>query len=356
MPSSREDSIIGCLTGLAVGDALGLPSEGLSPRRALRLFPKSDRYRFLFGWGMFSDDTEHACMTAQSLLVSGGHPERFAANLASRLRWWLLGLPLSMGRATLKACIRLWLGFPAKSSGVWSAGNGPAMRSPIIGVCFGDLPERLRELVRRSTRITHSDPKAEWGALAIARAAYLAFETKALPIRPPGIAEFIAEGLTADAEKLIALVRDAAQSAESGESTLEFAGKMGLSKGVTGYMFHTVPIALHAWMRFPDDYMAAVQSAIACGGDTDTTAAITGALAGARLGKESVPNSLRGGLCEWPRNLHWIERLGRKLAQGVEAGTPQKGVPLNVFGILARNLLFNITVMGHVFRRMLPPF
>src|SRR5690242_17947246 len=49
-----ERALTGCLTGTAVGDALGLPTEGLSPRRARRLFPDVDRYHFLFGRGMFS--------------------------------------------------------------------------------------------------------------------------------------------------------------------------------------------------------------------------------------------------------------------------------------------------------------
>src|SRR5947209_2634822 len=114
----REDAIAGCLIGMAVGDALGLPLEGLSPRRGRRLFPHIDRYQFLFRGGMFSDDTEHACMTAQALLISGGEPDRFLGSLAWRLRGWLLGLPLGTGRATLKACVKLWLGWSGRSSGV----------------------------------------------------------------------------------------------------------------------------------------------------------------------------------------------------------------------------------------------
>src|SRR5829696_7451472 len=131
-----EHSLTGCLTGTAVGDALGLPHEGLSPRRARRLYPDTDRYHFLFGRGMFSDDTEHACMTAQALLVSGGEPTRFVRSLAWRLRWWLLGCPLGIGRATLKACLKLWFGVPPDRSGVFTGGNGPCMRAPILGVKY----------------------------------------------------------------------------------------------------------------------------------------------------------------------------------------------------------------------------
>lgn len=60
----NRDAIIGCILGTAVGDALGLLYEGVSPARAVRLLSPSDRYHFFFGRGMISDDTEHTCMVA----------------------------------------------------------------------------------------------------------------------------------------------------------------------------------------------------------------------------------------------------------------------------------------------------
>jgi ADP-ribosylglycohydrolase len=352
----HEDAIAGCLIGMAVGDALGLPREGLSPRRAARLFPDANRFHFLFGRGMFSDDTEHACMTAQALLVSGGEASRFIHSLSWRLRWWLLGLPFGIGKATLKACLKLWFGFSPGSSGVWSAGNGPATRAPIIGVCFGDDLERTRDLVRRATRITHRDPQAEWGTVAVARAAYLAATTSERVPLPGEIAGFIIEALPAEAHHLIELVDRAARSVEAGQTTEAFAAALGLKRGVTGYILHTVPVVLHAWMRFPDDFRAPVQTVIRCGGDTDTTAAIVGAIAGARLGVERIPEEWRRGLSEWPRDLRWIARLARELAKGMDEARPRRGVPLSIFGILARNLLFDLTVLAHGFRRLLPPY
>jgi len=130
-------------------------------------------HNFLFGRGMVSDDTEHTCMVAQSLIVSSGEVSTFTTDLAWRLRFWLLGLPGGIGYATLKAILKLWLGFKPEHSGIFSAGNGPAMRSAIIGVCYGNDSQKLRELVKPSTRLTHTDPKAEFGALAVAIAAYL---------------------------------------------------------------------------------------------------------------------------------------------------------------------------------------
>jgi len=135
----RQHAIEGALLGTAVGDAIGLPYEGLSRRRASRLLGLPDRHRFLFGRGMVSDDTEHSCMVLQALVASGDDEEAFARHLAGRLRFWLVGLPAGIGLATLRATLRLCVGVPPRHSGVFSAGNGPAMRSAVLGAAINDM-------------------------------------------------------------------------------------------------------------------------------------------------------------------------------------------------------------------------
>lgn len=169
----NERAIIGCLLGTAVGDAVGLVCEGLPRRRQARMYPNLDGPKLLGRRGMVSDDTEHACLVAQALIDSAGEPEAFGRSLAKRLRRWLLALPAGVGWATLRACLKLCVGVPPDKSGVLSAGNGPAMRSALLGVCFGDEPAQLRALVRASTCITHTDARAEAGALAVALAAHI---------------------------------------------------------------------------------------------------------------------------------------------------------------------------------------
>ena len=84
---ARSDAVVGCLLGTAVGDAIGLPLEGLSPQRAARLYPPPLRHHLILGRGMVSDDTDHACLTARALLLAGGDAEAFDRTLASSLRW-----------------------------------------------------------------------------------------------------------------------------------------------------------------------------------------------------------------------------------------------------------------------------
>ncbi len=147
----NEQAYTGCLLGTAVGDALGLPYEGISPRRAARLFPDRTRHHFLLGRGMVSDDTEHACFVSLSLIKSQGNEGDLQRYLARYLRWWVVGIPAGVGLATLKSILRLWIGLTPRRSGVFSAGNGPAMRSPILGIVYGSSKETLREYVQRAT-------------------------------------------------------------------------------------------------------------------------------------------------------------------------------------------------------------
>ncbi|MEW5725737.1 MAG: ADP-ribosylglycohydrolase family protein, partial [Thermodesulfobacteriota bacterium] len=292
-----KDHILGCLLGAAVGDALGLPLEGISRRRQVRMFPDPGRYHFFFGRGMVSDDTEHLAMTAGSLIASAGDEARFARDLAWRLRFWLARLPAGVGLATLRSILKLWVGFSPDHSGVYSAGNGPAMRSSIIGLCFGHDPEKMRRLVRISTRMTHSDPKAEYGALAVALAAYYA----AVGLNEPDDYLKALSGLLGpEGEELAGLAQKAAAGAGRGASTEAFAASLGLEKGVSGYMYHTVPVALQAWFRHPADFRAALTGAIRCGGDTDTVASILGGIIGAGVGPAGIPAELIEGLLEWP--------------------------------------------------------
>lgn len=357
-PGPDIDSIQGCLIGGAIGDAIGLPFEGISPRRQRRLAPDGPlRHRFILGRGMCSDDTEHACMTAQALLVSGGNPERFTSSLAWRLRFWLLGLPAGIGSATLRSILKLWIGFPPHRSGIHSAGNGPAMRAPILGTCCeGDL-KRLKEWVAASTRLTHSDPKAEVGALAVALAAWVSSDARgkadAWSDFPDRLNELLGERRP---EELLALIKRAHESARRGGTTAEFAGELGLANGVTGYINHTVPVALHACFRHGSDFRAAITNVIACGGDTDTTAAIVGGIVGAAVGVEGLPQDWLNGLWEWPRTEGWMKALGAHLAKARAEDEPSRAQPLAVPLILARNLLFLSAVLAHGFRRLLPPY
>jgi ADP-ribosyl-[dinitrogen reductase] hydrolase len=302
---------------------------------------------------MTSDDTEHSCMVAQALIASGGQTELFREDFAKRLKWWIAGLPAGLGRATLFACVKLWFGAPANRSGLNSAGNGPAMRAAIIG-CAVENESQLLELVQASTRVTHTDKKAEFGAVAVALASYLSKQRRL--VAGPAFVDRLAAIVGAEGRELVALLRVVEASLEAGESTLDYAARVGMERGVSGYVYQTVPVAIHAWLAHQDDFGAAVSSVILCGGDADTTAAIVGGIVGARTGEAGIPQAWLDGICEWPRSVTWMRRLALQTTQTGQSEIIDKPISLNFFALLGRNLLFLFVVLFHGFRRLFPPY
>ncbi len=235
------------------------------------MFPELSGYKLLpLGKSLCSDDTEHTCMLAQSLigvaeLGTENAVRKFSSSFGWRLRFWLLGMPAGIGLATLRAILKLWLGFPPGYSGVYSAGNGPAMRVALVGVCHGDDPARMRALARAATRITHTDPRAEHGALAVALAAHLA--ASGTDVSPADYARQLRGLLGDEGQELAALVDAVARSVEAGESAADYTARNGSVNGVSGYMLHTIPAVLHVWLAHQSDYRSAVTTTVRLGGD-----------------------------------------------------------------------------------------
>lgn len=341
--SSELKALQGCLAGTAVGDALGLPAEGMTAERIRRRWQGKWRMRLFLGRGMFSDDTEHTFAVAQALAEQPNDAAEFQRVLAAKLRWWFLALPAGVGMATARACIRLWLGVSPGKSGVTSAGNGPAMRSALIGVFFRHDRERREAFVRASTTLTHTDPKAEAAAQAVAAAAAWAANDAGRDEFAAGLPVFSSEP-----EWVVAMSK-LREHLAAGSSTRDYACTLGLERGVSGYAFHTVPVALYGWLRHPDDFRAALTSVLECGGDADTTGAIVGGVAGAGLGPSAIPLEWRERLCDFPLSLTTITAAAQTLA--VRRGIPRLFWPAR----LVRNFLFLTIILAHGFRRLLPP-
>lgn len=342
------ERFLGCLFGQAVGDAIGLPTEGMKCGRIAKLgWAKSLRHRFYFGRGMVSDDTEHMVMVARALVSSHGNVEKFRMSLAARLRWWFICLPAGVGLATAKACLKNLFFMPRP--GVFSAGNGPCMRAGIIGVYAAQDDDLRRRLVEASTSLTHIDPKALYGAMAVAEFCAFAASVDSVPNR---------ESLTklwksfGDAEWR-ELIDGISASVERAESSAKYAKSLGCEGGVSGYVYHTIPVVLHVGMSNRWEYEASIQEIIRLGGDTDTTAAILGACAGALNGENAIPFAWRKGLMDFPNGRSML----RMCAESLQSGNDVRSIPRKVLELLAiplRNLFFLAIVLVHGFSRMLP--
>ena len=322
-----RDRVAGTLLGTALGDALGLPCEGLSANRIARRFGKLDRFRLLGRTGYVSDDTEQSALVAQSLARVPADPDRCARAFRRSLVGWFWRLPWGVGLATVRSSFRIMLGFPR--TGVPSAGNGSAMRAAIIGAHFHDRPEQRRAFGEAIARCTHTDDRAVQGALFVAELA---------AVGPDEARRVVTEPL------LGAALDRAAALAARGASTSEAADALK----TTGYVVHSVPFALYCYRRYGDTPLLAIQECISAGGDTDSIGAILGGWLGARHGEAGLPAHLIAELHDGPFGPSHLRGLAASLAAG--SAPPRYSWP----GALLRNLALYPVILAHGFRRIFP--
>lgn len=337
----KSESMKACLLGGALGDSLGLPTEGMNARRIAKLLKGPLRQRLVLGYGMVSDDTEHAVMTLLSLNACDRDPRRFAKLLAGKLRWWLAGVPAGVGLATARSIMKLWIGISPARSGVYSAGNGPLMRAPVIGLFFSDDADAREHFIIASTRITHRDPKAIESAKIIAHAAAIADRG----LTDHEILSTLEFHVFSDEMKnRFPVIR---RSLADCESVSMFANRICRKRGyVTGFAPDSAAVAIFSWLRHRGDFTKTIEEVIRAGGDTDTIAFIAGSIAGIECGEKLLPDDLLKDLLDWPINAQFLGQV----ASGDRARFPCW--PVN----LCRNSLFLCVVLFHGFRRLLPPY
>lgn len=354
--SALERALTGCLIGTAVGDALGLPAEGLKPATIAKRMAGPWRHRLIGRWGMCSDDTEHALLTVQALAATQADPERYRRALARRLRWWFAALPPGVGMATAKACLRLWLGWPSARAGVHSAGNGPLMRVPAIGVITASDAERRAALIAATTVPTHRDPNVLPPTELIAD---LAAACTSTPDTPPSVA-WLEAWLAADPERgdqawrdLLAAVvahlqRPEATTLSATDDLAAWCASQDWRRGISGYSYHSAAAVAIVVLGHGDNPAAALEALYRAGGDTDTTGAIAGALLGSRHGPDCWPNDWLRGIHNGPLSLSVLRRAATACVAG--NGPVRWWWPL----MPLRNLWLLVVVLLHGFRRLVP--
>ena len=335
--------------GAAVGDALGLPAEGLSRQQIAARSWSPWKHRLVGRGGMVSDDTEHTVFVAYAWMESDGDVDRFGRIMRRYLRRWLLCFPAGIGFATLRSIIKMWMGFGSEKCGVWSAGNGPAMRSALLGTLISDLDE-LRVFVARSTTLTHSDPRAFVGAYAVARCAHAGI--RGFDFEEEEILELLnaLRDIARDDKEWQRLI-DSMQSAHDQRMPVElFLETCGMGQGVSGYVYQTVPASIYAWLYHQADMFKALDSVLSSGGDTDTVGSICAAMCGAARGLDDVPGDWVENLRDWPISLSFLRSLAEKLVQGDSAKC------LGAFFFLRlwfRNIFFTVVVFTHILWRII---
>jgi ADP-ribosylglycohydrolase len=297
----------GALTGLAVGDALGMPTQGLSPAaiRATvgavdRLLPAAPDHPIARGLpaGSVTDDTEQALLLAEALLDGDGHVD--PADLAQRLAAWeermrARGSLDLLGPSTRAAIAAVQRGVPPAEAGRSGTTNGGAMRIAPVGIaCAPDDLPALFDRVAEACLVTHGTSIAVAGAAAVAAAVSAGVAGAAVP-------EAIA--VAVEAARLGAAAAPWAAGADvgtrlrlavelaAGTSPADLPAAILAVVGTGLATQESVPAAFAVLAAHPADPWAACTTAASLGGDTDTIAAMAGAVGGAVHGSGGFPVS-----------------------------------------------------------------
>lgn len=281
---SLESRYLGCLIGLACGDALGGAVEFDSRAQMDERFPDGLRDFIGGGWlklfpGEITDDTQMSLDVARSLVA---FPDGNMDDLAARFLAWRNSDPKDIGNTTRDALDRLARGVPWNEAGEQahlsrgprdSAGNGAIMRCAPVAMRFRTQPERLREVSIDVSRITHANPLCTWASVAIDQAVATLLDGAAIHVAIDASAVDIAS------DEVCAAIAHA-KAAERDE----------IKSG--GYVLDTLSAACWSLLQ-SSSFEETVVRAVGLGGDTDTTGAVAGALAGAYYGLDAIPERWR---------------------------------------------------------------
>ncbi len=298
------DRLAGSILGQALGDALGFVVEA-QPHELARVYVQGwlrtgragEWPHPQFPFGQYSDDTQLARELLRSYQDSRGwDAAAFAARLAALFDEQR---DVGAGRGTRSAALRLLKGVTWRESGTPApyAGNGAAMRAGQLGLLLTERPPMCRA-AREQATITHLDPRCAAGAAAVARA--VAVAGARCPIDNAAFLEDLAGCAEEDDPSVAGAIRNLREwvflTPERAARHLHESGldpaHMDRWQGISAFVTPSVLWSLYAFLRSPDDYWETICTAIGVGGDTDTMAAIAGAISGARLGVDALPRHL----------------------------------------------------------------
>jgi ADP-ribosyl-[dinitrogen reductase] hydrolase len=300
MNANTTDKVKACFLGLAVGDALGVPVE-FSERPDLM----SNPVRHMQGYGTWdqppgtwSDDSSLSFCLAESL-TTGYDPVDIGTKF---VRWYTDGYWgahhkfFDIGLTTRVALTRIMSGKDPVRAGETreqSNGNGSLMRIAPAALYFAhETDDLLYERLKEISSITHGHFRSVLSCFIFSKIL---------------IALFQGQDKNNAYQNMVSAVNDfAARHQFDGEDLKPFqwilSGKIDTMTtdqvSSTGYVLHTLEASLWCLLT-TSTYSQAVLKAVNLGGDTDTTACVTGALAGVYYGRGEIPQT-------------WIETLARK--------------------------------------------
>ncbi|MBW1853502.1 MAG: ADP-ribosylglycohydrolase family protein [Deltaproteobacteria bacterium] len=307
-----KDKFIGSLLGTFAGDALGMPVEGYSHHTIKSQFNRAcQMMEARLGKGTYTDDTEMMIAVAESLIACKGFngPHMAQCFLDN------FHLERGYGAGTIKALSLIKSGTAWNQAGKMvfdggSFGNGAAMRISPVAVLYYDNIKTLRTIASKSSLITHAHLLGKEGALLQAYAMSLAMQLKAEDIFDAShflnnLINFLLPEARVYMEKLAIIGKLLGK-----DTDLEIIiNQLGNDSSAP----NSVPTAIYCFLSHPHSFEDALVYAVGLGGDTDTIAAMTGAISGAYHGKNAIPTQWLGDLENGEKGRDYIEQLAIQL-------------------------------------------
>lgn len=285
------------MLGLAIGDALGAPTEFLTYENIRKRYGPQGLQGYNRVPAMFTDDTQMSMAVAEALIEAGASPlELLMASVRARFLEWLhspdnFRFP---GITTVNALQKL------EEKGDWrtcgnpkSKGCGAVMRTAPIGYFYRKDPARLREAALAVGRVTHSHPTSDAATLAASWAVKLALEDVPPEKWVKSLLE-CARGISKECDECLKRAAEAPLFKDD-HKAVQF-----ICKDNSGWTAEEVlGTALYSVLRHPDDFRAALLLSVNTAGDSDSIGCVAGSLLGARLGAEAIPKE-------------WVEGVERR--------------------------------------------
>ncbi|MEI8194705.1 MAG: ADP-ribosylglycohydrolase family protein [Phycisphaerae bacterium] len=305
MQPVSQDRFLGCLLGHAVGDAVGAPFEGLTSDLIYNSFGRTTDIiaKPPVEQLVYTDDTQMMIGLAETLLAHGRVNEdalcqAFVANYDPRRGY-------GTGTRRLLESLPAHPDWRSQTKTIFpdgSFGNGGAMRVSPVGLLFCDNLDRVAEEADRSAAPTHAHPLGIEGARLMAVAIALAAREPVFDRR-------------AFYQQLWRYARE-----EEFRWQLQLAVELTdtdslRTLGNSLEAHRSVVTAIACFTTSPDSYVHTIARALAQGNDTDTLAAMAGAISGAHLGVDAVPGHLRALLEDEDKGRSYITGLATRLHQ-----------------------------------------
>ena len=289
---SVKDKVKGVIYGQAIGDALGLGTEGMTDEDMAWKYPNGishysdifqDRHRKRWKIGDWTDDTDMMLCIANAVIKDKGVN---LTSIARNFKEWADGEPMGIGETTYKvlsfgdyvekpfdASKMLW-----EMSHQQSAANGGVMRTSIVGL----FPKAVEECAVNICRLTHYDPRCVGSCAIVSLLIHsLVYEEEKLSYHK----------IVDIAQKYDSRIREYIDlSLNTDIRALELQDWDSV-----GYTLKTLAAGLWAYWNAPS-FEEGLLSVVRAGGDADTNAAVACAILGAKFGFNTIPQEYVDGL------------------------------------------------------------